>query len=95
MNSSIGTGTNFCPFSRDQIAAHVAGASGCLTAPSSGGGCDVNRDGQTNVVDVQNLANVILGALCSGSCDINRDGKVDVVDLQRLVNVILGLATCP
>ena len=95
MNSSIGTGTNFCPFSRDQIAAHVAGASGCLTAPSSGGGCDINRDGQTNVVDVQNLANVILGALCSGSCDINRDGKVDVVDLQRLVNVILGLATCP
>jgi Metallo-peptidase family M12/Dockerin type I domain len=94
MNSSVGSGATFCPFSHDEIASHVAASSGCLATASSSG-CDINRDGQVNIVDTQLLINVILGAVCSGSCDVNGDGRVDVVDFQKLVNVILGLATCP
>ncbi|MBZ5496659.1 MAG: IPT/TIG domain-containing protein [Acidobacteriia bacterium] len=32
MNSTIGTGSTFCPYSRAEIAAHVASASSCLTS---------------------------------------------------------------
>jgi len=39
MNSSIGTGTDFCPYSRNEVSAHVAAYSSCLasgpTAPSN------------------------------------------------------------
>jgi glucose/arabinose dehydrogenase len=56
--------------------------------------CDVNFDGATNVVDVQRVVNVILGAPAAGSEDLNRDGSVTVVDLQMLVNTVLG-APCP
>ena len=56
---------------------------------------DVNGDGQVNVLDVQTLANVLLGGTCGGNCDINSDGRVDILDLQRLVNIVLGLAACP
>jgi hypothetical protein len=94
MNSSVGTGTTFCPFSQNEIASHVASSSGCLVTESSSS-CDINGDGQVNVVDTQLLINVVLGAACSGSCDVNGDGRVDVLDLQKIVNVILGLATCP
>jgi glucose/arabinose dehydrogenase len=56
--------------------------------------CDVNFDGATNVVDVQRVVNVILGAPAAGNEDLNRDGSVTVVDLQMLVNTVLG-APCP
>jgi hypothetical protein len=96
MNSSVGTGTTFCQFSRDEISAHVQSYSSCLAAGSGGTGCDMSGDGQVNVVDLQRLVNVILGlTTCTGNCDINQDGRVDVLDLQRLANVVLGLATCP
>ena len=59
-------------------------------------GCDINGDNSVNVVDLQALANVILGiGPATGSDDLSRDGKVDVVDLQILINVILGLRSCP
>lgn len=57
--------------------------------------CDANRDGTVNVVDVQRLVNVVLGAAAPlGIEDLNRDGRVDIVDLQALVNAVLGGA-CP
>ena len=57
--------------------------------------CDANRDALVNVVDVQRLVNVIVGAAPPwGNEDINRDGRTDIVDLQSLVNVVLG-APCP
>lgn len=94
MNSSVGTGTNFCPYSRTEIGSHVAQNSSCLA--SAGGGCDVNNDGQMNVLDLQALANAVLGiAACPGDCDGNRDGSVNALDIQLQANIILGTASCP
>jgi len=58
--------------------------------------CDINGDGSVNAIDLQALANVILGISPSSSrYDLNRDSRVDVLDLQILNNVILGLRSCP
>ena len=56
---------------------------------------DLNGDGIVDVLDLQRLTNVVLGAPCTGSCDINGDGKVDVLDLQLLTNIILGVGKTP
>lgn len=56
---------------------------------------DLNGDGVVDVLDLQMLTNVILGAPCSGSCDLNGDSKVDVLDLQLMTNKILGVVTTP
>lgn len=58
--------------------------------------CDINSDSSVNVLDMQSLANVILGINpSSSSFDLNRDARVDVLDLQILNNVVLGLRSCP
>jgi hypothetical protein len=63
---------------------------------SSGNKCNLNGDASVNAIDLQLLANVILGiGPTSGSYDLNGDGSVDVLDLQILNNVILGLRSCP
>ncbi len=94
MNSSVGTGTNFCSYSQAEIASHVTQNPSCLTETTTG--CDVNFDGQINVLDMQSLANTILGVSpCPGNCDANQDGDVDVLDIQLLINVILGVTSCP
>lgn len=56
--------------------------------------CDLNFDGSTNVIDVQRMVNVILGAPGAGTEDLNGDTSINVVDLQLLVNTALGSA-CP
>lgn len=64
-------------------------------AVSAGGsGCDVNGDTIVNALDLQQVANRILG-LSISNADINRDGRIDALDLQTLSNVILGTANCP
>jgi hypothetical protein len=94
MNSSVGTGTSFCPYSRTEISTHVAQNSSCLA--STGSNCDINNDGQMNVLDLQSLANTVLGiAACPGNCDDNKDGSVNALDVQLQANIILGIATCP
>jgi hypothetical protein len=70
--------------------ARLAGWSGA----SSSSTCDVNSDGSTDALDLQRLANVILG-VNSGSGDLNHDGRTDALDLQVLANVVLGMASCP
>jgi hypothetical protein len=59
--------------------------------------CDLNNDLAVNVLDVQNLVNIAIGAATAapGVGDLNRDGSVNVLDLQVLVNVILGTGSCP
>jgi hypothetical protein len=95
MNSSVGTGTTFCQFSKDEVAMHVSQSSSCLTA-DSGSRCDINGDTGVNILDIQSLINSLLGTgACPGNCDINKDGTVNVLDLQWLVNVVLRTATCP
>lgn len=94
MNSSVGTGTSFCPYSRTEIGTHVAQNSSCLA--STGNNCDINNDGQMNVLDIQSLANTVLGIVaCPGSCDSNKDGNVNALDVQLQANIILGISTCP
>jgi len=63
---------------------------GC--ASSSPSACDVNKDGFTNVADVQGEVNQALGsAPCAN--DINQDGVCNVIDVQLVVNAALG-GTC-
>jgi hypothetical protein len=57
--------------------------------PPSSAGCDVNRDGIPNVIDVQLTVNQILNIVAC-TADLNRDGKCDVTDLQRVTNAALG-----
>jgi hypothetical protein len=94
MNSSVGSGTNFCSYSRSEISAHAAQYSSCLQTES--GNCDINSDGQINVLDMQSLTNAVLGtAACPGNCDSNKDGSVNALDVQLQANIVLGIASCP
>jgi hypothetical protein len=66
------------------------------TINTSGPTCNINGDASVNALDLQALANVILGLSPTSSIyDLNNDGKVDVLDLQILNNVILGVRSCP
>ena len=51
--------------------------------------CDVNKDGTTNVSDVQLEVNMALG-VASCTNDLNGDGTCNVIDVQRIVNAALG-----
>jgi len=63
-------------------------AAACYGSGSSSA-CDVNKDGTTNVSDVQLEVNMALGvAPCTN--DINTDGSCNVADVQRVVNAALG-----
>ena len=52
--------------------------------------CDVNRDGLTNVADVQETINEALGSGMAAN-DLNLDGVVNVVDIQIVIDASLGL----
>jgi hypothetical protein len=94
MNSAVGTGTSFCPYSRTEIGSHVTQYPSCLASMS--GNCDINSDNHLNVLDMQALANTILGiAACPSACDSNKDGNVNALDLQLQANIVLGTASCP
>ena len=56
--------------------------------------CDLSFDGLTNVLDIQRMVNVVLGAPSAGTEDLNRDSSINVLDVQLLVNTVLG-GTCP
>jgi hypothetical protein len=60
-----------------------------------GSKCDINGDGSVNVLDLQALANAILGIKPITNGDLNNDSRTDVLDLQLEANVILGIAQCP
>ena len=52
--------------------------------------CDVNRDGNVNVLDVQSMVNQVL-AFAPATSDVNSDGSINVIDVQIVVNAALGL----
>lgn len=61
----------------------------------NGNSCDLNNDGNTNVLDIQRMVNIVLGITSpSSSYDLNNNGTIDVLDLQILNNVVLGLRSC-
>ena len=53
--------------------------------------CDINRDGVTNVADVQDIVSQALGAKSLTASDLNGDGVVDVVDIQFVIDASLNL----
>jgi hypothetical protein len=58
--------------------------------------CNINGDESVNAMDLEALANVVLGlGPTSSNYDLNNDRKVDALDLQILTNVILGIRSCP
>ena len=56
--------------------------------------CDINSDGQFNILDVQLVVNQALGITAQVS-DINLDGVVNVLDVQLVVNSTLGPSVIP
>ncbi|MBC8311504.1 MAG: redoxin domain-containing protein [Candidatus Marinimicrobia bacterium] len=57
---------------------------------------DVNHDTVTNVLDIVNLVNYILGSSVPDACeffasDLNGDEILNVLDIVQLVNQILGM----
>jgi hypothetical protein len=94
--SSLAPGTYFFTVTARNAAGQESAYSNEVTATVGASGCDLNTDTATNVLDIQLLVNVILGArTCPGTCDVNHDSKVDVLDLQVLSNVVLGTRSCP
>lgn len=70
----------------------VEGGSDC---PSEAGSGDVNADGDSNVLDIVTIVNVILGGEFADDCaaaaaDVNGDGEANVLDIVQIVNGILG-----
>ena len=53
--------------------------------------CDINRDGVTNVLDVQDIVSQALGTKSLTASDLNGDGVVDVVDIQFVIDASLNL----
>ena len=53
--------------------------------------CDINRDGVTNVLDVQDILGQASGASPPGASDLNGDGVVNVVDIQFVIDASLNL----
>ena len=66
-----------------------------ITVGGGGGGCalegDLNSDGNTNVLDVVLLVNLVLNSYDLDDCsDVNGDGQLNVLDVVLLVNIVLG-----
>lgn len=70
----------------------AAFSGGNLTFNGSGLTCDLNQDGQVNVLDVQLITNQVLG-LSACTDDLAGSGSCSIVDVQRVVNAALG-ASC-
>jgi len=74
---------------RPTIGAWDVGAFQFSSSGSPSSACDVNKDGSTNVADVQGEVNQALGISACAN-DINQDGSCNVIDVQRVVNAALG-----
>jgi hypothetical protein len=52
--------------------------------------CDINRDGVTNVADVQAILKQALGTSAYAAGDLNGDGVVNVVDIEFVIDAALN-----
>lgn len=55
--------------------------------------CDINGDGEVNIIDANILIGIILGSEPEGRIkytDVNFDGSTDVVDVNIIIGTILG-----
>ena len=51
---------------------------------------DVNGDEVVNILDIVQLANMILSGNYADNADLNNDGEINILDVVALVNIILG-----
>jgi Galactose oxidase, central domain len=52
--------------------------------------CDQNKDGVTNVIDVQLAIPQALGTAACSTADLNGDGACTILDVQRIITAALG-----
>ena len=83
-----GTPSGLCP-----LPAEVQAGTSSPGAQPGTVSCDLNSDGNVNVLDVQLGTNQVLGYATCSSADLNGDGKCTVIDVQRIVSASLG-ASC-
>ena len=57
--------------------------------------CDINGDGEINVIDVVLLVSNILDGVVNENGDINQDDLLNVIDVVLLVDIILNQETIP
>jgi hypothetical protein len=50
---------------------------------------DVNSDDVVNILDIVQLANMILSGNYADNADLNNDGEINILDVVALVNIIL------
>ncbi len=87
----VTTGTGKTLMTSTQAVLEVAAQQ--MTAIAELPACDLNKDGTTNVADVQLIVNEALGKNAPVD-DLNGDGKVNIVDLMIETNAALGRG-CP
>jgi hypothetical protein len=63
---------------------------GALSEPYEPIPGDVNDDGTVNILDIVQLANMILSDDYEELADLNGDGSLNILDIVQLVNIILG-----
>jgi len=51
---------------------------------------DVNSDEVVNILDIVQLANMILSGNYEENADLNNDGEVNILDIVAIVNIILS-----
>ncbi len=51
---------------------------------------DVNSDQVVNILDIVQLANMILSGNYEDNADLNNDGEVNILDIVAIVNIILS-----
>ena len=51
---------------------------------------DLNDDEVVNILDIVQLANMILDGEYSDNADLNSDGQVNILDIVQIVNIILS-----
>ena len=51
---------------------------------------DVNSDDVVNILDIVQLANMILSGNYADNADLNNDGEINILDVVALVNIIFG-----
>jgi len=51
---------------------------------------DINNDEIVNILDIVQLANMILSGEYAENADLNSDGSVNILDIVQIVNIILS-----
>ena len=51
---------------------------------------DINSDELVNILDIIQLANMILSGYYSDNADLNSDGVLNILDIVQIVNIILS-----